>query len=697
MNFLLAALLSAAAAAAQDYSLPPPPAPSTATRHLEFTADRTEYDGAAGLIHMKGGVKLVESTWTVKADELWLDTKTRTVRSPSYLLVEDGVSAISGESGEYDLQNHGGTLYKSSAGHGDWRIHGRRVHMDAKKRLDYYSADFTSCSFVPPHYHFHATRITVVPHKYLLARNTFFYWHKVPLFYTPFLYKSLKETHFLRFKVQPGYDRRNGVFIKSTLATEHSKNFSSKLYLDYFVRQGLGTGLELNRHGGQDSRGALYGYQISETSTRQERWTVLGTGYHSFASSVSVQGRLQIQSDAAFNNDYNRASLFRVTPELINNGAVVYRMRRSSLRLSYSREEAAAGNGTKFIKQTEDYPKLDFQTQSLALRGLPWLNTFSAFAGNNYHIGRPFLQRSAGGQWEATSTIPILKRRLALTPKATYSQTYLSRFDEPGDFQSTTTVLDAFVGRYGAAPSLRLSSPAGDWDLTQTYLRRQKPGSLADDAGAIDHGVESNMTTIQDSLRPLPRVWARVATGYDERVFRDHAVGFRDRVQPFVADVSYAPRSDLDISLREDYQLNQGERSFIVNAEYGERASGRFLGGGAGYNKSNADQYFFDANFGIAPSSSTWRLTAALRAVAYSSGGLGNLNHPQLFEKELQLTKVWHDFFTRAMIRFRPGGVKEVTFRIDLRLGSLDKAAAKRRDWEAEWFPERRSELTDRP
>src|SRR5207302_8812744 len=55
------------------------------------------------------------------------------------------------------------------------------------------SADFTSCDTVPSHYHFHSTRLTVVPHKYLFARNTVFYFRKVPLFYIPFLYKRSEE------------------------------------------------------------------------------------------------------------------------------------------------------------------------------------------------------------------------------------------------------------------------------------------------------------------------------------------------------------------------------------------------------------------------------------------------------------------------------------------------------------------------
>ncbi len=696
MILLWLVLLGASSATAADYALPAPPAPSTGTRHIDFVADHAEYDASEATFHLKGGVRVMESTYTVKGEDIYLDTRQRIGRSQGYLVIEDPATAVYGDFGEFDFQHHSGTLYHASAGAGDWRIHGRKVHIDENRKLDYYKADFTSCTTVPYHYHFHSTHITVVPHKYLFARNTVFFFRNVPLFYTPFLYKSLKDKHFLRFKLQPGYDRRNGAFVKATLMTDHTPTFTSKLYLDYYNKQGFGTGAELNHHGGPDSRGALYGYQISETSTSRERWALLGSAYEGFKSSFSAQARMQVQSDANFNNDYARASLFRVTPDLVNNGGVTYRMRHSSARLSYSRLDSATGNGTQYIKQTESYPRLDWQTQPLAIWKLPWLNSFNAFADNTYLLGRTFIQQSAGASWDGTRTIPIVKG-IALAPKVDYSQTFLSRYDQASDSFSTATVRDVFIGRYTTAPTLRVGTPLGAWDFTHTYTRRQKADSMTDDAGAIDHGIESNLVSVQDTFSPARRARVRLFTGYDFRVFRDHTVAYRDRVQPFVGDLSYSPSRDVDFSVREDYQLNQKERSFLFNSQYGDYLHGSYIGGGAGYNQATSDQYFLNTEFGIAPDTTSWRVTGALRSLAITEGGISRLSRYRLFEKEIMWTKAWHDFNTAAMIRFRPGGVREITFRINLRLGSMAKESAQHRDWEKEWFPERKDDFSDRP
>ena len=140
--------------------------------------------------------------------------------------------------------------------------------------------------------------------------------------------------------------------------------------------------------------------------------------------------------------------------------------------------------------------------------------------------------------------------------------------------------------------------------------------------------------------------------------FRDHEVGFHQRVQPIVADVSYTPRPELSLALREDYQLGEGNRSFLFSGTRGDEL-GSFLSLGAGYNKATANQYYMNADFGWLGSSHTLRLGGALRSVAVTDHGPGGLHGWKLFEKEVSVSKQWHDFFTRLIFRLRPGGVKE--------------------------------------
>ncbi len=695
------ALLFFAGSAAAERPLPPPPDEP----HLEFSADHFDYESSSAVIHFKGHVRIAEkypegvrvstALWTLRADEIWLGTEDRNARTAGSLDLEGGRIKVKGERGEFDFDSRSGFLENPITEHGDWNLKARRLDVSPNGTLDYRGAYFTGCGFDHAHYYFRSSRVHVVPKKYLLATNTVFYIGKIPIFYTPFLYKSLKKRKWLKARLQPGYDRRNGIFLKSTLATSHTPFLYSKLYLDYYTAQGMGLGGEL--HGRkEDARGALFAYRIKETfGSDEERWAYLGQSYMPLTGALALQGRLQVQSDPQFNNAYNRSNSFRVTPELVNDMAFVYRMPKLTTRLSVSRRDQVLGSGRRFIKTKESLPRLDLQSAPLKFWKLPWLNTLTGFADNSYELERDFQQRSVGAEWEGTRSF-VLARGVSFSPKLAYGQRYLSREDALTSFASTATKRDVFVGRYRTEGTLRFDTPVGDWDLSHIFQRRQKPDTFQDDAGALDHGIEQNLLFLQDTLRPTRRTLLRIHTGYNFRKFRDRSWGFRRRVEPIVGEVLYTPRHDVTLSVRDDYQLDDGNRSFIFDGEWGDREKD-YIAGGVAYNRSTPRTTYLNLNFGIASSTTGWRIGAGLRSAVSSNGGAGRMNNFRLFEKEFLIARTFHDFFARALVRFRPGGVREFFIRIDMTLPSLIKDPVIHRDWEAEWFPEREKGLEDRP
>ncbi len=710
-GLLLTAVLGAPARAA-EYPLPPPPPEP----HVTFSADHFDYDAASATVHLKGKVLVKESTWTLKAEELWIDTAGRRAKSQGYMLLEDGYSAIYGERGEFNLITHEGWLDKTKGGHGEWNVSADRVTADADQTLRYEHAVFTSCDDHPSHFKFRSSKAKVVPKKYLLSYNNVFYLGNYPVFYFPILYKPIWEKHWLHNYLQPGYDRRNGGFVKTSLNTEWSPYHYTRLFMDYYTSQGFGYGGELH-HRKEDSRGVISGYHIRETSTHEDRWSVIADQFQQLPSSFSFQGRFQVQSDADFNNNYARSSSFRVTPELINNAAVNYRFSNAVARVSYSRVDRDDGTRRRWVKSRESTPRLDYQTSPLRWGNLPWLNTVTGFADNNFDVGRTYQERSVGLGWEGTRTF-LPGRGVSLTPKIGLGETYLNRYDSLTSLASTDTLKDAYLARYKTEMNMRVDTLIGAWDLTQFYNRRMKPNTFQDDAGALDHGVETNLTTLQDTFRPARKVLVRVGTGYDWRKFRNRDVGFRRRVEPIVAELGYTPRPDLDLSVRNDYQLEDGNRSFLVSGTWGD-IDRNFVTSGVSYNLSDAQRTFLNLEggwvppWGCPPVSSTataagtpfkpeehrcgWRFGGAVRSEILSTGGLSHIHDYRAFEKEVIISKVFHDFVSRAMIRFRPGGVREVFFRVEMRLASLKPDRVIKKDWESEWFPERKRGLEDRP
>lgn len=656
-----------------------PPAPREP--HLEFSADRFEYESSSSVIRLGGRVILTESTRTLRSDALRLDLATRRVSAAGFVEMDDGVSLVSGDGGEFDYPGGKGFVSGASAGFAPWRVRSRGAWLGegGGRDLLFRGAWFTSCNEEhEPHYRLRASSLRVRPGRWLYAWNTVFYLGKAPVFYSPFLWKSLRRKHILRTRVSPGYDRRNGMSLRSTTRYSPASALLGEVYADYYGAQGLGLGHELELHRPGRSDGALYGYRIREDRPGRERWAVWGDHFEALPSSLSFQMRLQTQSDPEFNNHYSRSNSLRVTPELLNAAALVRGTRRSTARLSYSRADVGDPSRSGYARSMESAPRLEFRTAPLALPGSSVLHALQAFAESDFDRSRPFLRKAAGVSWSAVRVFPLL-RGLSLTPELGYEEAYENRSDRLLG-ASTRTAVDAFTGRYRTGADLRVDTRLGALDIRQDFKRRSAPGRFGADASASDYGVEQNLLSLTQAVRPSRRVFFRLGSGYDWRVFRDRSRGFRGRVQPFTADASWLPRGGVSLALRDEYHLEEGNRSFAFQGDFGERA-GRFLGLAASHNLASPRHYFAGSEFGWAPSSGTWRAGGALRAELRAQGGL-ELGGARLFEKELWLARDFHDFRAKALFRVRPGGVQEAQLRVELR---LDKERPIRDKQDAPW------------
>ncbi|MDE2291846.1 MAG: LPS-assembly protein LptD, partial [Elusimicrobia bacterium] len=648
--------------------------------------------GADAQIMLKGGVTLQGTTWTLRADQARVDMQTHRARAKGGFELDDGYSVLRGQEGEFDLTDRTGWVGSVRTEYHPWYVWAKRGTLDARQKARFRDAVFTSCNDDPPHYFFRATELNVTPRKYLTAYNVRFYLGDVPLFYSPFLWKSLRKEHFVHTRVMPGYDKRNGVSLRSNTLFGLGPWIRGKLFLDGYTHEGFAAGSELVTKRSEDSRGALYGYWVRKDESGRMRWTVLGSGYQALGSTYAAQGRLQAQSDPDFNNNYVRSNAFRVTPELFNSAALVRRTKWTTTRLTYSRHDVSASSGTRFQRAQESTPRLEWQTAQLSLRKLPVLFDFNAFADDNYDVARGFTQRSVGTGVEATQTLDI-HRGVSLTPRAAYREVYESRREAYTTALTSAVYQDVFTGYYDLGTNLRLDSPVGAWDLGYLFTRRLKPDTLEGDYGAPDYGVESSLLSVTDAIRPSRRWLARFGSGYDYRPDRLTAPGFRGRVQPFTTDLTYFAPRGIELSLRDDYQLDRGNRAFLFQGDWGER-DGTFASVGLQHDIDQADAYYLATEAGWAPKKSLWVFSGALRHLVRTPGGV-DLHGYQLFEKELQVSRDFHDFHTHALFRLRPGGVKEALFNVELRFRPAPPRRTKAVDWEKEWFPWRGKKQDD--
>ena len=156
-------------------------------------------------------------------------------------------------------------------------------------------------------------------------------------------------------------------------------------------------------------------------------------------------------------------------------------------------------------------------------------------------------------------------------------------------------------------------------------------------------------------------------------------------------------KKKLIFTVHDVYQIKNssgvgGNQSVIADMRWGDPLKGPSFGAGLSYNLATPGTYYQSIEFALAPASSTWRITVALRTVVASPGGFARAHSMRLFEKEVTWSQRWHDFYTKVLFRARPGGIGEITGQVEFKFGNIDPKRAPRHDWEAEWFPGRHKE-----
>lgn len=165
-------------------------------------------------------------------------------------------------------------------------------------------AVFTTCDLEHPHYKFAAKNSHGVVGDKMTATSDVFYVGKIPLFFLPYYYKSLKHRPY-KLEFKPGYSRKEGIFVKGLFGYPLSPNVYGKLFLDYFSYKGWGKGGEFLYKVPGKAEGTFYGYHIREKDTQRERWNLRLYHWQLLPRDWVAQINSNAMSDESFNNSYS--------------------------------------------------------------------------------------------------------------------------------------------------------------------------------------------------------------------------------------------------------------------------------------------------------------------------------------------------------------------------------------------------------
>ena len=123
------------------------------------------------------------------------------------------------------------------------------------------SSKFSGCDLEEPHYYYEAREVIIYPDDHLIAKHVVFRElnGKLPLFYWPYLYISLKDEE-QHWSTQVGYSYNRGWFLKATYHYWYQDRLPGELYLDYYTISGYAGGFKQHFFYEDDLKGYLYLY-----------------------------------------------------------------------------------------------------------------------------------------------------------------------------------------------------------------------------------------------------------------------------------------------------------------------------------------------------------------------------------------------------------------------------------------------------
>jgi len=133
-------------------------------------------------------------------------------------------------------------------------------------------AVITTCTNAAPHQHYTLScrRVRMAPGDKLTGRGAVVRLGRVPVFYLPWVYRSLSDRA-VGFNAEAGYRNRMGAFLLTSTKYWMSPVFRGITQVDYRSKRGPAVGQEvgwlLSRNAGQ---GKLYGYYLADSGAKEE-------------------------------------------------------------------------------------------------------------------------------------------------------------------------------------------------------------------------------------------------------------------------------------------------------------------------------------------------------------------------------------------------------------------------------------------
>ncbi len=688
---------------------------------FDISSDLLEYNDETQELTAEGHATVVQSSSTLTADLIRYDKLHKRLVARGNVVLREKGEILLGDQMDYDLEQEKGVVLGGKAYGSPWLFQGASW----EKNKDYYigrNASFTSCDLIDPHYHIRSSRVHLIPDRYFWAWNNVFYLDTHPIFYTPFLYKSLGPRRVV-FQVEPGNDTVKGAFVKTTTTLRFTDDVYDKVLLDHYTTSGTGYGNELN-YKDKDYKGSLFGYYINPKGSpelagapKTEQYDVRSYHWQKIMKGLTFQSNINHRKNVSFNNQFFTQDNNQSVTDILNSAALTYQKGHVSQRLVVNSDEAPDANDPNplFAEahiQSASLPRYEatlFQTplwsphiSTSTLEQVLHPSHFGALqltangAAEEFYSRIDDQTRTRANTGATLSENIAISRNWSFTPSLTPSLRWQDKYDPfVPPTSSTVTVIPigvfrGYQGRMGTSDNLRYR-PISSLTLDQTYTltARQAPNAMTLDRSLQDGGVETNHMSELLFWRPNRLILLRSFSGYDFRTIADEDPNaYRQRrVDPWTNELTFQP---LESKWGYFFRSQMGyfpTRALLWEADArGHFAHKTTYETGLSFNGNQPGTLTWNnrAGFYLSPG---WRVDVVLNTLMPNST-FGSVRDGSLIQSEFVVTRDMHCWNAQFSYINLPPFTHQYSVLFNLKLGAQESAKQiSDQDLESQFYP----------
>jgi len=331
--------------------------------------DKVEFFSELEKVVAEGNVVVEYGETTLTCDKIVVFTATKDGFAEGNVVLTDKTGTVQGERLEYNFQSQKGKITGADIDAAPYFCLSPQAEKLPEKFI-LHDADITTCNLDQPHYHIHASKVTIYPQDRIVARGVqFVVGESLPVIYLPFFVQDLKERRH-GFSFQPGQSKEWGTYLLSAYRFYLSEELRGLLRFDYRENKGFAYGVDLEKFAGEFGMASLRYYGISEDLhgrgetepiyKKDERYKIEYRHKWDIDPATQFVTEISDYSDENFLRDYfYRQHEIDPTP-------------RSYMLLSHSYPNATASvlfekRFNQFFTTTEKIPELKLETRKFEL------------------------------------------------------------------------------------------------------------------------------------------------------------------------------------------------------------------------------------------------------------------------------------------------------------------------------------------